>query len=238
RITQPGEELLVSTRGELERQWSKTSYQIQQLRDNPECAVQEFDAIGDDDDPGLNVSLRFDPDENIAAPMIATGIRPEVAILREQGVNSQVEMAAAFTRAGFTAVDMHMTEIFSGTVDLRRFRGMVACGGFSYGDVLGAGEGWAKSILYHNKMRDQFQAFFERTDTFTLGVCNGCQMLATMKELIPGADQWPKFVRNVSEQFEARLSPVKVESSPAMFLADMAGSKLPIVVSHGEGRAD
>lgn len=238
RIDQQNRELLASSRAEMERQWSRTSYQIQRLRDNPECAVQEFNAIGEDDDPGLNVALRFEPGDDIAAPLIATGARPEVAILREQGVNSQVEMAAAFNRAGFAAIDVHMSQLLSGEVSLDRFRGLAACGGFSYGDVLGAGEGWAKSILYHNQVRDQFQAFFERTNTFTLGVCNGCQMLASLKELIPGADRWPRFVRNRSEQFEARLSLVRIDRSPSIFLRGMRGSQLPVAVSHGEGRAD
>ena len=238
RVVQSSQELLASSRAELERQWSRTSFQIQRLRDNPECAVSEFNAIGENYDPGLNVVLRFDPSDDIAAPMIATGARPEIAILREQGVNSQSEMAAAFSRAGFAAVDVHMSEIFSGDVSLERFKGMAACGGFSYGDVLGAGEGWAKSILYNDVMRDKFEAFFHRSDTFTLGVCNGCQMLASLQELIPGADRWPRFVRNRSEQFEARLSLVRIERSPSIFLKGMRGCQLPIAVSHGEGRAD
>ena len=169
--------------------------------------------------------------------MIATGVRPAVAILREQGVNSQVEMAAAFTRAGFTAVDVHMSELIAGKTTLGQFKGLVACGGFSYGDVLGAGEGWAKSILYHPRIRDEFQQFFNRPDTFSLGVCNGCQMLATLKELIPGTDSWPKFIRNESEQFEARLSLVRIEKTRSIFLRGMRGALLPVVVSHGEGRA-
>jgi len=238
RITRAGESLLAATRAELEQEWSRTSYDIQRLRDNPDCADQEYATIVDETDPGLNVALNFDPDEDIAAPMIASGVRPEVAILREQGVNSQVEMAAAFTRAGFAAVDVHMSDLLAGRESLGRFKGLVACGGFSYGDVLGAGEGWAKSILYHPAMREQFQVFFERTDSFTLGVCNGCQMLATLKDLIPGAELWPKFVRNTSEQFEARLSSVRIESTPSLFFADMADARLPIAVSHGEGRAD
>ena len=238
RITRAGESLLAATRAELEQEWSRTSYDIQRLRDNPDCAGQEYATIVDETDPGLNVALNFDPDEDIAAPMIASGVRPEVAILREQGVNSQVEMAAAFTRAGFAAVDVHMSDLLAGRESLGRFKGLVACGGFSYGDVLGAGEGWAKSILYHPAMREQFQVFFERTDSFTLGVCNGCQMLATLKDLIPGAELWPKFVRNTSEQFEARLSSVRIESTPSLFFNDMADARLPIAVSHGEGRAD
>lgn len=238
RVLQGDTDLLVSTRADLEQQWSNTSFQIQRLRDNPACADSEFNAISVDHDPGLNVSLSFDPEEDVAAPMIATGVRPEVAILREQGVNSQVEMAAAFTRAGFSAIDVHMSEIFSGSIDLDRFKGLIACGGFSYGDVLGAGEGWAKSILYHRETRDAFQSFFQRPDTFSLGVCNGCQMLASLRELIPGAGSWPRFVGNASEQFEARLSLVKIEKSAAILLTGMQGSQLPIAVSHGEGRAD
>ncbi len=238
RIMRDGRELMATSRGELERQWSRVSYQIQRLRDNPKCAQEEFSAIGEDYDPGLYAEYRFDVDEDIAAPMIGTGEKPQVAILREQGVNSQVEMAAAFTQAGFSAVDVHMSEIFSGEVSLGQFKGLVACGGFSYGDVLGAGEGWAKSILYHEATRNEFEAFFIRNDTFTLGVCNGCQMLASIKELIPGAENWPKFIRNESEQFEARLSLVRIEQTPSIFLRGMRGASLPIVVSHGEGRAD
>ncbi|MEK9868158.1 MAG: phosphoribosylformylglycinamidine synthase subunit PurQ, partial [Gammaproteobacteria bacterium] len=238
RVRQYDDELLLSSRAELEQQWSRTSSHIQRLRDNPACALQEFDAIGEEDDPGLNAVLSFEPTADIAAPMIATGVRPKVAILREQGVNSQVEMAAAFNRAGFSAIDVHMSQLFSGEMALEDFKGMVACGGFSYGDVLGAGEGWAKSILYHPAMRDQFAAFFDRPDTFSLGVCNGCQMLSTLKDIIPGAERWPGFVRNESEQFEARLSLVRIERGPSLFLQDMCDSRLPIVVSHGEGRAD
>jgi phosphoribosylformylglycinamidine synthase len=236
-VTQSKRDLLVSSRSELERQWSRSSFQVQRLRDNPKCAQEEFNAIGEDYDPGLTAEYRFDSDDDIAASLIATGVRPLVAILREQGVNSQTEMAAAFTRAGFTAVDVHMSEVLAGSVDLAQFKGLVACGGFSYGDVLGAGEGWAKSILYHAPARAAFKAFFERKDTFTLGVCNGCQMLATLKELIPGTESWPKFIRNESEQFEARLSLVRIQRSPSIFLKDMRGALLPIVVSHGEGRA-
>ena len=238
RFTQNNREILSSTRGELERNWSRVSFQIQRLRDNPKCAQQEFNAIGEDYDPGLSAEHRFDITNDVAAPMIATGVRPLVAILREQGVNSQVEMAGAFTRAGFTAVDVHMSELLLGTINLAQFKGIAACGGFSYGDVLGAGEGWAKSILFHEAVRNEFAAFFQRPDTFTLGVCNGCQMLATLKDLIPGADRWPKFIRNESEQFEARLSMVRVERSPSIFLSGMRGALLPIAVSHGEGRAN
>ncbi len=230
-------ELLTSSRSELERQWSRTSFQIQRLRDNPKCAQEEFNAISEDYDPGLSADCRFEIDEDIAAPMISTGVRPLVAILREQGVNSQVEMAAAFTRAGFTAVDVHMSEIFSGKTELAQFKGLVACGGFSYGDVLGAGEGWAKSILYNEQVKAEFEVFFNRSDTFTLGVCNGCQMLTTLKQLIPGTQEWPVFIRNDSEQFEARLSLIRIDRNPSIFLTGMSGALLPIAVSCGEGRA-
>ena len=236
-IKQGKKELILSSRKELEIHWARSSFQIQALRDNPKCAQEEFNTVGEDDDPGLTAEHQFDISQDIAAPMIATGIRPLVAILREQGVNSQVEMAVAFTRAGFTAVDVHMSELISGKTTLQQFKGLVACGGFSYGDVLGAGEGWAKSILYNPMVRDEFQRFFNRPETFSLGVCNGCQMLATLKELIPGTDSWPKFIRNESEQFEARLSLVRIEKTPSIFLTGMRGALLPIVVSHGEGRA-
>ena len=236
-IKQGKKELILSSRKELEIHWARSSFQIQALRDNPKCAQEEFNTVGEDDDPGLTAEHQFDISQDIAAPMIATGIRPLVAILREQGVNSQVEMAVAFTRAGFTAVDVHMSELISGKTTLEQFKGLVACGGFSYGDVLGAGEGWAKSILYNPMVRDEFQRFFNRPETFSLGVCNGCQMLATLKELIPGTDSWPKFIRNESEQFEARLSLVRIEKTPSIFLTGMRGALLPIVVSHGEGRA-
>ncbi len=229
--------LILSSRGELERHWARGSFLIQRLRDNPKCAQEEFNTIGEDHNPGLSARHRFDINQDVAAPMIATGVRPLVAILREQGVNSQVEMAAAFTRAGFTAVDVHMSELIAGTTALGQFKGLVACGGFSYGDVLGAGEAWAKSILYHPRVRGEFQQFFNRPDTFTLGVCNGCQMLATLKALIPGTDSWPRFIRNESEQFEARLSLVRIERTRSIFLRGMRGALLPIVVSHGEGRA-
>ncbi|QSR34480.1 phosphoribosylformylglycinamidine synthase [Marinobacterium iners] len=223
---------------QLQRWWSETSFRIQALRDNSECAQQEFDRLLDREDPGLNVSLSFDQNEDVAADLIASGVRPKVAILREQGVNGQVEMAAAFDRAGFDAIDMHMSDILSGRITLDQFRGLVACGGFSYGDVLGAGEGWAKSILFNPVAREQFTAFFEREDTFALGVCNGCQMLSNLHELIPGADLWPHFVRNQSEQFEARVAMVEVQDSPSIFLQGMAGSRMPIAIAHGEGRAE
>jgi len=211
---------------------------MQLLRDNPECAREQFAATLDADDPGLSVQLTYQADEDIAAPYIAKGVKPRVAILREQGVNSQSEMAAVFTQAGFTAVDVHMTDLISGRRRLNEFKGIVACGGFSYGDVLGAGEGWAKSILFHNNTRDEFSAFFARPDTFALGVCNGCQMVSALKSLIPGAAHWPRFVRNRSEQFEARFSMVEVLNSPSLFFAGMQDSRLPIAISHGEGRAE
>jgi phosphoribosylformylglycinamidine synthase len=211
---------------------------MQALRDNPESAQQEYDRVLDAADPGLSPVLTFDPAEDVAAPFVARGARPPMAILREQGVNGHVEMAAAFDRAGFEACDVHMSDILAGRVSLAAFRGLAACGGFSYGDVLGAGEGWAKSILYHPRARDEFAAFFARGDTFALGICNGCQMMAALKDLIPGAHQWPLFVRNASEQFEARLITVRIEPSPSIFLRGMEGSRLPVVTAHGEGRAE
>lgn len=222
----------------LQRQWSETSYRIQRLRDNAECAEQEFDALLEEDNPGLSVKLGFDVNQDIAAPYIKKGVRPKVAILREQGVNGQVEMAAAFDRAGFAAIDVHMSDILAGRVNLSDFKGLAACGGFSYGDVLGAGEGWAKSILFNNHARDAFQTFFERNDSFALGVCNGCQMMSNLHELIPGTEFWPHFVRNRSEQFEARVAMVQVQESPSIFLRGMAGSRLPIAIAHGEGHAE
>ena len=188
-------------------------------------------------DPGLSAQLSYDWNADIAAPFIATGHRPRIAVLREQGVNGQMEMAAAFDRAGFTAVDVHMSDLIAGRQDLSDCHGLAACGGFSYGDVLGAGEGWAKSILFNEAVRSRFEQFFARTDTFALGVCNGCQMLSALQEIIPGTDHWPRFARNRSEQYEARLSLVKVEPSPSVLLSGMEGSHLPIVVAHGEGRA-
>ncbi|MDR6679216.1 phosphoribosylformylglycinamidine synthase [Pseudomonas oryzihabitans] len=232
------EHLYRAERRMLQRLWSETSFQIQRLRDNAECAQQEFDALLEEDHPGLSAKLSYDPNENISAPYIKKGVRPQVAILREQGVNGQVEMGAAFDRAGFSAIDVHMSDILSGRIDLADFKGVVACGGFSYGDVLGAGGGWAKSILFNARARDGFQQFFERTDTFTLGVCNGCQMVANLRELVPGSEFWPRFVRNRSEQFEARVAMVQVQDSPSLFLAGMAGSRLPIAIAHGEGFAE
>ncbi len=235
-FTRGGREILGDTLIELRRAWSQTTFHLQSLRDNPDCAREELEANLAEDDPGLNARLSFDVDDDVAAPHLR-GARPRVAILREQGVNGQVEMAAAFHAAGFECVDVHMSDVLGGEVDLDDFLGLAACGGFSYGDVLGAGQGWAKSILYHSRARDTFAAFFERSDTFTLGVCNGCQMLAALKELIPGSELWPRFERNLSEQFEARLSLVEVLDSPSILLGGMAGSRLPIAVAHGEGRA-
>jgi phosphoribosylformylglycinamidine synthase len=237
-ITVNGQLALSETRIELQRAWSETTYRMQAMRDNPACASEEFDGLLDVTDRGVQPLVSFDLDDDVAAPLIATGVRPQVAILREQGVNGQVEMAAAFHRAGFDAIDVHMSDLLSGRVSLDTFKGMVACGGFSYGDVLGAGQGWAKSVLFHAQLRDMFTAFFARKDSFALGVCNGCQMLSTLQELIPGAAHWPRFVRNRSEQFEARYSQLEILPSPALFFAGMEGSVLPIAVAHGEGRAD
>jgi phosphoribosylformylglycinamidine synthase len=234
-----GEEVVVDrSRTELRTIWAETTHKMQALRDNPACADQEFAAKKNDADPGLNVKLSFDVHEDVAAPYIATGAKPKMAILREQGVNSHVEMAAAFDRAGFEATDIHMSDILTGQAVLDEYNGLVACGGFSYGDVLGAGEGWAKSILFNAQARDQFEAFFKREDTFSLGVCNGCQMLSNLHELIPGADLWPRFVRNESERFEARFSLVEVQKSDSVFFNGMEGSRMPIAVSHGEGRVE
>jgi len=232
------EPVLESTRVAYQQMWAETSYRMQAIRDNSECAQEEFDQISDTKDPGLHAETTFDIVEDVAAPYISTGARPKIAVLREQGVNGQVEMAAAFNRSGFNSVDVHMSDILSGRVSLEDFNALVACGGFSYGDVLGAGEGWAKSILFNNQARDQFSTFFERADTLALGICNGCQMLSNLHELIPGAEVWPHFVRNRSEQFEARLTMVEIQDSPSAFLAGMNGSRLPIAVAHGEGRVE
>ena len=235
-IVQRGGNVLYSAaRTELHRRWSELTYRLQALRDDPDCAREAFDACVDPDDPGLNAHLTFPlPAERRAG---AHAGRPIVAVLREQGVNGQREMAAALDRAGFEARDMHMSDLLSGRAGLDEFTGLVACGGFSYGDVLGAGEGWAKTILYHERVRRLFAELFARPDAFALGVCNGCQMLAALKELIPGSDFWPRFVRNRSDQFEARLSLVAIEPSPSVLLKGMAGSRLPVVTAHGEGRA-
>lgn len=229
---------LEQNRADLQRTWQETSHAIQRLRDNPACADSEFALIGDNGRSALFADLKFDVNEDIAAPFINSGAKPKIAILREQGVNGQIEMAAAFTRAGFDAYDVHMSDLMAGRVRLADFKMLAACGGFSYGDVLGAGEGWAKSILFHPALRDQFAAFFADPDTLTLGVCNGCQMVSNLAEIIPGTAGWPKFKRNLSEQFEARLSMVHVPKSASLILNEMQGSSLPVVVSHGEGRAD
>ena len=224
------------SRIELQRCWWQTTYQMQALRDNPSCAEQEYDSLLDGGDPGLSARLSFDPNDDVAAPYINQGVRPRVAVLREQGVNGQSEMAAAFDRAGFDAIDVHMSDIIHQRFDLNSAKGLVACGGFSYGDVLGAGGGWAKSILFSEQTQQQFQQFFHRDDTFGLGVCNGCQMMSHLRDLIPGAGHWPRFVRNVSEQYEARFVMTEVVDSPSVLLAGMRGSKLPVVVAHGEGQ--
>ena len=222
----------------LQTAWQETSYRIQRLRDNPACADSEFALLQDNARSKLFADLSFDLQEDIAAPFVSGCIKPKIAVLREQGVNGQVEMAAAFHRAGFEAYDVHMSDLLSGRTDLADFQMLAACGGFSYGDVLGAGEGWAKTILFNAKLRDMFAAFFARPDTLSLGVCNGCQMMSNLAEIIPHANHWAKFKRNESEQFEARFSMVRVPKSPSIILADMVGSALPVVVSHGEGRAD
>jgi phosphoribosylformylglycinamidine synthase len=222
---------------DLMQAWSETSRAMAESRDNPQSAKDEDALRCDDEMLGITPKLLFDPAVDIAAPYINTGARPQIAILREQGVNGQVEMAAAFTRAGFDAFDVHMTDLHSGRYRLSEFRGLAACGGFSYGDVLGAGRGWATSILFNPVLRDQFAAFFADSSKFALGVCNGCQMMAALKDIIPGAAHWPGFERNASEQYEARLATVEVLDSPSLFLRGMTGSRIPIAVAHGEGRA-
>ena len=237
-IHSQGNTLLKGARAHYQAWWSETSYRIQAMRDNEVCAEQEFDAIKDAAHTELVAKTSFDINDNIAAPYIQSGVRPKVAILREQGVNGQQEMAAAFDRAGFSTIDVHMSDILEGRIGLDEFKGLVACGGFSYGDVLGAGRGWANSILFNPRARDQFEAYFHRDDTFSLGVCNGCQMMSNLKDIIPGAAHWPAFKRNRSEQFEARFSQVEVQESPSILLAGMAGSRIPVAVAHGEGRVD
>ncbi|HFY2364947.1 TPA: phosphoribosylformylglycinamidine synthase, partial [Salmonella enterica subsp. enterica serovar Typhimurium] len=237
-ITANDQTVFSESRTTLRVWWAETTWQMQRLRDNPQCADQEHEAKANDTDPGLNVKLSFDINEDIAAPYIATGARPKVAVLREQGVNSHVEMAAAFHRAGFDAIDVHMSDLLGGRIGLGNFHALVACGGFSYGDVLGAGEGWAKSILFNHRVRDEFETFFHRPQTLALGVCNGCQMMSNLRELIPGSELWPRFVRNHSDRFEARFSLVEVTQSPSLLLQGMVGSQMPIAVSHGEGRVE
>ncbi|MBU3708732.1 MAG: phosphoribosylformylglycinamidine synthase [Burkholderiaceae bacterium] len=222
----------------LHRFWSETSWRIARLRDNPACADAEYDRLLDEADPGISPHISFDMKDDIAAPFIASGVRPRVAILREQGVNSHVETAYVMHKAGFEAVDVHMSDLIAGRAHLKDFKGLIAVGGFSYGDVLGAGEGWSKTILFNPLLSDQFSEFFNRSDSFGLGICNGCQMMSSLKSIIPGAEHWPKFTRNVSEQFEARFATVEVLDSPSIFFKEMAGTLAPIAVSHGEGFAN
>jgi phosphoribosylformylglycinamidine synthase len=238
RIVRDGDTAVEWRWDELFDAWWSVTHAMQRLRDNPQGADEERAAARRFDAPGLQPKLTFDPSDDIAAPYVNTGARPKVAILREQGVNSQVETAFGFDRAGFAAVDVHMSDLVAGRMRLDDFTGIVACGGFSYGDVLGAGRGWATSILERPELRDAFAAFFARSDTFSLGVCNGCQMLAQLKPIIPGAEHWPLFLRNRSEQYEARLALLEVFDSPSLFLQGMAGSRIPVAVAHGEGRAD
>ena len=237
-ITRGSKKLLSEKRSELRGIWAELTHQMQRLRDNPECADQEFEAKKATDNKGLSAHLTYDVNEDIAAPYISKGVKPKVAVLREQGVNSHVEMAAAFDRAGFAAIDVHMSDLMAGRYNLNDFNAMVACGGFSYGDVLGAGGGWAKSILFNPQLRDQFSQFFANENTLSLGVCNGCQFISTLAEIIPGAENWPRFVRNKSERFEARAAMVKINDTNSLWFKGMAGSHMPIAVSHGEGRVE
>lgn len=237
-VTSNARVLLAEKRVDLQRAWSETTWRLQSLRDHPDCAQEEYDRVLDARDPGMHFALSYAPQEDVAAPWIARGARPRIAVLREQGVNSQVEMAAAFDRAGFEAIDVHMSDVLAGRVTLGGFKGLAACGGFSYGDVLGGGQGWAKSILYHARARAEFERFFGRADTFALGSCNGCQMMAALKAIIPGAEHWPVFARNRSEQFEARFVMVEVAPGPSILFQGMAGSRMPIATAHGEGRAE
>ena len=239
QVWRDAQQVFAAPLAQLHQIWDEVSWRIARLRDNPECADAEHAAIAREDDPGLHIELSFDPSDDVAAPWVAkAGARPKVAVLREQGVNSHLEMAYALDQAGFEAIDVHMSDLLAQRVDLMDMRGFVACGGFSYGDTLGAGEGWARSILFNARLRETFAAFMARTDRFGLGVCNGCQMLSALSELIPGAQDWPRFTHNQSARFEARLSMVEVLPSASLFFDGMAGSRLPIVVSHGEGRAD
>ncbi len=238
RVSLAGERVLDESVRDLAQAWDEVSWRIATMRDNPACAQEEHEAVGADDDPGLVVAPSFDPTHDVAAPYLRVGVRPKVAILREQGVNSHVETAFAFDRAGFDTYDVHMTDLQTGRFDLTDVVGLVACGGFSYGDTLGAGEGWARSVLFNERLTEGFSDFFSRDDTFGLGICNGCQMFAALAELIPGAQAWPRFTRNRSEQYEARMTLVEVLESPSIFTAGMAGSRMPIAVAHGEGFAD
>jgi phosphoribosylformylglycinamidine synthase len=237
-IYRDAKKIYEAPRVELLRAWSEVSWRISRLRDNPACADAEYDALLDAADPGIAPQLSFDHAEDVAAPFIGKAARPRVAILREQGVNSHLETAYAFDRAGFDAHDVHMSDLLAGRASLADFAGAVACGGFSYGDVLGAGEGWAKTIRFNAQLADMFAAFFARKDTFALGICNGCQMMSSLASMIPGAEAWPKFTRNKSEKFEARTSLVEVQASPSIFFAGMEGSRIPVAVAHGEGFAD
>ena len=237
-ITRGSKKLLSEKRSELRGIWAELTHQMQRLRDNPECADQEFEAKKATDNKGLSAHLTYDVNEDIAAPYISKGVKPKVAVLREQGVNSHVEMAAAFDRAGFAAIDVHMSDLMAGRYNLNDFNAMVACGGFSYGDLLGTGGGWAKSILFNPQLRDQFSQFFANENTLSLGVCNGCQFISTLAKIIPGAENWPRFVRNKSERFEARAAMVKINDTNSLWFKGMAGSHMPIAVSHGEGRVE
>ena len=232
RIMRNNRVVFVAKRDQLQRTWSETTWRMQTLRDNPECAREEYDRIIEPNDPGLSVVLTYQEKETF----VSKGARPRIAILREQGVNGQVEMAAAFDRAGFESVDVHMTDLIAGRISLEGCKGFAAGGGFSYGDVLGGGQGWAKTILFNPRAREEFERFFARKDSFALGACNGCQMMGALRELIPGASGWPLFVRNRSEQFEARLVMVEIVESPSIVFAGMAGSRIPIATAHGEGR--
>ena len=236
RISDESGEIYQESRATLQQQWSSTSYEISKLRDNPKCAQSEFDEILKPSG-GLVIAPNFDTNDCISAPYLNVGTKPKIAVLREQGINGHIEMAAAFSKAGFEAHDVHMSDILSGKITLENYRGLVACGGFSYGDVLGAGRGWANSILYNPRAKDQFTDFFNRKDSFALGVCNGCQMVSNLAEIIPGTENWPSFERNISEQFEARFSSIEVQKSNSIFLDGMAGSIMPIAIAHGEGRA-
>ncbi|MEO0367891.1 MAG: phosphoribosylformylglycinamidine synthase, partial [Pseudomonadota bacterium] len=236
-VEQAGQSLWSASRPDLHQQWSATSFHMQSLRDNPVCAEQEHARLKDREDIGLFSELSFDPNEDICAPYV-TAAKPKIAILREQGVNGHMEMAAAFTQAGFAAYDVTMTDLIDGNTSLESYQGLVACGGFSYGDVLGAGEGWAKSILFNSGLYDQFSAYFSDQSKFALGICNGCQMMSNLKSIVPGAAHWPKFVRNASEQFEARYTQVLIPETRSIMMAGMHGSCLPVVLAHGEGRAE
>lgn len=238
KINVDGVEVIDESRIDCHRAWSEMTHKMQGLRDNPDCAKEEYDRLLNTADSGLHSTLSFDVNEDIAAPFILSGKRPKIAILREQGVNGHLEMAAAFTHAGFDAIDVTMSDLMSDRAVLSDFKGLAACGGFSYGDVLGAGEGWAKTVLYNNQLRDQFSEYFSREDTFTLGICNGCQMVSNLKSIIPGAEHWPHFVKNKSEQYEARVIQAEVQKSNSILLAGMQGSSMPLVVAHGEGRAE